>query len=87
MSESIANMTLYISLYRTVNNSVCVNGEVRLVGGDTLLEGRAEVCFGGRWGTICNDEWDNFDASVLCNQLGYSRIGQFNPLEVPLSLA
>ena len=47
-----------------------VNGSMRLVGADTELEGRVEICFNGLWGTVCDDYWNSRDASVVCNHLG-----------------
>ena len=55
---------------------VCNHGDVRLVGGTTVREGRVELCFGFQWVTICDNEWDNSDASVVCGQLGYSLQGK-----------
>ena len=50
----------------------CGDGEVRLVNGTVPNEGLAEVCFNGRWGAICEDGWDEADATVFCNQLNFT---------------
>ena len=54
----------------------CTDGEIRLVGGTNILEGRAEVCINGTWGTVCDDLWGVEEASVACNQLGFSSTGK-----------
>jgi hypothetical protein len=44
---------------------------IRLKGGAVPTEGRVEIQKHGVWGTICNSNWDMFEANVTCRSLGF----------------
>ncbi|KAH3847161.1 hypothetical protein DPMN_089478 [Dreissena polymorpha] len=46
------------------------NKDIRLIGGNSELEGRVEIRINGTWGTICDARWFNSRvADVLCRML------------------
>ena len=55
--------------------TACNNGDVLLYNGShvsrNFTEGTVLVCYDNTYGTVCDDFWDELEASVICKQLGY----------------
>ncbi|XP_064394599.1 deleted in malignant brain tumors 1 protein-like isoform X5 [Halichondria panicea] len=55
---------------------VCYDADVRVVEGERYGVGRVEVCKDNVWGTICDEEWDNLDATVACRAFRFDWGGE-----------
>lgn len=44
----------------------------RLIG--DLRRGRLVIHYGGKWGTVCDDDFDLNDAQVVCRMLGFGYV-------------
>ncbi|MYF28124.1 MAG: hypothetical protein F4169_04550, partial [Gammaproteobacteria bacterium] len=45
---------------------------LRLVDGDAVHEGRVEMHYAGEWRSLCDVNWKDRNADVVCRQLGYA---------------
>ncbi|CAI9723082.1 deleted in malignant brain tumors 1 protein-like [Octopus vulgaris] len=51
----------------------CSKYKVQLRGGNSPKEGRVEIFQNGMWGTVCDRNWNDEAASVICRSLGYNQ--------------
>ena len=67
-----------------LQSSDCSHGDIRLVNGETVYEGRVEICINKVWGTVCSTNTTNFwsafkwtskDTNVVCRQLQHMGLG------------
>ena len=73
-----SELKVHVSHIVYISCIACADGDLRLVGGLALSEGRVEICIENAYGTICDDRWDEEDATVVCTQLQFSPNGMFS---------
>ncbi|XP_072024719.1 scavenger receptor cysteine-rich domain-containing protein DMBT1-like [Amphiura filiformis] len=69
---SIGLVLCLLECARDVQATTPAPASIRLVNGNSSNEGRVEIYFQGRWGTICDDQWTLQNGNVVCRQLGYT---------------
>ena len=75
------SLTLFSSLFLfssddEVQYDNCTDGQIRLSGGLTPLEGRLEVCYGSAWFGVCGKLYNSFGKPrSVCQLLGHSDKG------------
>ncbi|XP_017770765.1 PREDICTED: uncharacterized protein LOC108558378 isoform X2 [Nicrophorus vespilloides] len=58
--------------YSDEDDSLCdAPVTLRLVNGTSRNEGRVEIKYHGTWGTICDDDFNDDAAKIVCRELGY----------------
>ena len=63
--------TPFLPLCMSISEFVCADGDVRLVDGEYGSDGRLEVCFDQRFGSVCDSGFGQAEAAVVCRQLQY----------------
>ncbi|WAR30253.1 NETR-like protein [Mya arenaria] len=61
---------------------------IRLVGGSNQYNGRVEILHDGAWGTVCDDEFTDTNALVVCKMLNYPTAGAkaiTNLIDLPIA--
>ena len=68
----ILAVIIIISMYAAGSNAPSLTSHpLRLVGGDSIYEGRVEILYKRIWGTVCSDGWSLIDSHIVCRQMGF----------------
>ena len=77
LAYNILHAFSYCVIASHVQTDSCPYGDVRLVNGSDSSEDRLEICINGKWGTVCDDHWNDNNTDVVCRQVGDYSSGQF----------
>ncbi|XP_034038408.1 antigen WC1.1-like [Thalassophryne amazonica] len=58
------------SVFSSFSHHITCSESVRLVHGSSLCSGRLEVKLNQSWSSVCEDDFDQQDAQVVCRELG-----------------
>ena len=88
----LLHICIYNLLIIKLDDNFSLDTSARVIGGISNREGRVEILYQGIWGTICDDGWDDSDATVVCRELGFlngtaTRQAQFDPVTNPVWLS
>ncbi|XP_059364257.1 T-cell differentiation antigen CD6-like isoform X5 [Carassius carassius] len=75
---------------RNATQVICEHQAVQLVGGSDRCAGRVELLHSGKWGTVCDDDFDNCSQRLVCAQLRCGspiREGFFGPGTGPIYIS
>lgn len=66
-------MEQFIIIFICACIASCLDGQIKLLGRDSerIRSGHVEICSNQRWETISLIEWEDDEAKVACNTLGY----------------
>ena len=79
MILEVAYTTLHVyyrlSMTQVYAAASCEDGDVDLVRGRSPNEGSVQICVYGEWRSVCDDDWSDAAASVVCRMHGYPAEG------------
>jgi hypothetical protein len=52
-----------------VANFIEGESNIRLTGGSHTMEGRVELLHNSVWSAVCDDDWDDLEATLVCKTL------------------
>ena len=52
--------------------TTCTDNEIDLVRGKNESEGSVQICHENQWRSVCDDDWNDNCAGVVCRQIGHA---------------